>query len=83
MLRLTSCTWSTHRLWNWAIAYATPYLVDKTTTGVNGIKTANLGVKVFLFWCSTCVVCALFAYLIVPETKVRRGFRRANAGVGD
>lgn len=38
-------------LWNFGIGYATPYLVDKTTFGPTGIKTANLGVKVFFIWC--------------------------------
>jgi MFS family permease len=37
-------------LWNFGIGYATPYLVDPTTTGPTGIKTANLGVKVFFIW---------------------------------
>jgi len=35
-------------LWNFGIGYATPYLVNPSTTGTNAIKAANLGVKVFL-----------------------------------
>lgn len=47
-------------LWNFGIGYATPYLVNPTTTGVNGMKAANLGVKVFFIWGSTCVGCLVF-----------------------
>jgi SP family sugar:H+ symporter-like MFS transporter len=56
-------------LWNFGIGYATPYLVDPTTTGVNGVKAANLGVKVFFIWGSTCVGCLIFTYFFIPETK--------------
>ncbi|KAL7418068.1 monosaccharide importer [Mrakia frigida] len=56
-------------LWNFGIGYATPYLVDAPTTGVNGVKTANLGVKVFFLWGSTCLLCVVFTYFFVPETK--------------
>ncbi|KAF8328344.1 uncharacterized protein EI90DRAFT_3155738 [Cantharellus anzutake] len=56
-------------LWNFGIGYATPYLVDPSTTGVNAVKAANLGVKVFFIWGSTCAGCFLFAYLFIPETK--------------
>ncbi|KAG5652275.1 hypothetical protein H0H81_005586 [Sphagnurus paluster] len=49
--------------------YATPYLVNPTTTGLNGVKAANLGVKVFFIWGSTCVGCFLFTYFFIPETK--------------
>ncbi|KAG2034682.1 monosaccharide importer [Suillus americanus] len=56
-------------LWNFGIGYATPYLVDPTTTGVNGVKTAHLGVKVFFIWGSTCLGCFLFTYFFVPEVK--------------
>lgn len=56
-------------LWNFGIGYATPYLVDAPTTGVNAIKTANLGVKVFFLWGATCTLSMLFAFFFVPETK--------------
>ena len=56
-------------LWNFGIGYATPYLVNPTTTGVNGTKTANLGVKVFFLWGATCAGCIVFTYFLVPETK--------------
>ncbi|KAI0289600.1 MFS monosaccharide transporter [Russula brevipes] len=50
-------------LWNWAIAYATPYLVD------SGPGNMNLGTKVFYIWGSTCCCCIAFAYFCIPETK--------------
>jgi sugar porter (SP) family MFS transporter len=56
-------------LWNFGIGYATPYLVNPTTTGINGVKAANLGVKVFFIWGSTCVGCFIFTYFFIPETK--------------
>ena len=52
-------------LWNFGIGYATPYLVNKSTTGINGVKTANLGVKVFFIWGATCVGCFFFTYVMV------------------
>ena len=51
------------RLWNFAIGYATPYLVN------SGAGNANLGVKVFFIWGSTCAGCFVFTYFCVPETK--------------
>ncbi|KAG1806982.1 monosaccharide importer [Suillus subaureus] len=56
-------------LWNFGIGYATPYLVDPTTTGILGVKTAHLGVKVFFIWGSTCLGCFLFTYFFIPEVK--------------
>jgi len=50
-------------LWNFAIAYATPYLVD------SGQGNADLGTKVFYIWGSTCFGCIIFAYFCIPETK--------------
>ncbi|ELU43663.1 sugar (and other) transporter domain-containing protein [Rhizoctonia solani AG-1 IA] len=50
-------------LWNFGIGYATPYLVN------DGPGNANLGVKVFFIWGSTCVGCLLFTYFLIPETK--------------
>lgn len=40
-----------------------PYLVNP------GKGNANLGVKVFFIWGSTCVGCLIFTYFCVPETK--------------
>jgi sugar porter (SP) family MFS transporter len=56
-------------LWNFGIGYATPYLVNSSTTGINAVKAANLGVKVFFIWGGTCVGCFIFTYFFVPETK--------------
>ncbi|KAI9063951.1 AmMst-1 [Trametes sanguinea] len=50
-------------LWNWALAFATPYLVN------SGKGNAGLGVKVFFIWGSTCAGCILFTYFCIPETK--------------
>ena len=65
MAMSTASNW----LWNFGIGYATPYLVDPSSTGVNAIKTANLGVKVFFLWGATCTLSMLFAFFFVPETK--------------
>ncbi|KAM0750877.1 AmMst-1 [Meredithblackwellia eburnea MCA 4105] len=56
-------------LWNFAIGYATPYLINPSSSGVNGIKAANLGVKVFFIWGATCCGCLVFVYLCIPELK--------------
>lgn len=48
-------------LWNCLIGVITPYLV--------GEDEANLKSKVFFLWGSTCAVCIVFAYFMVPETK--------------
>ena len=68
-------------LWNFAIGYASepfccfisnilahivpsaPYLVNP------GAGNANLGVKVFFIWGTTCLCCIVFAYFCIPETK--------------
>ncbi|TFY59148.1 hypothetical protein EVJ58_g5973 [Rhodofomes roseus] len=50
-------------LWNWAISYATPYLVN------SGAGNANLGSKVFFIWGSTCAGAFVFTYFFIPETK--------------
>ncbi len=52
-----------NRLWNWAISFATPYLVN------TGPGNAGLGVKVFFIWGSTCFGCLVFTYFCIPETK--------------
>ncbi|ODV81300.1 glucose transporter/sensor [Suhomyces tanzawaensis NRRL Y-17324] len=50
-------------LLNWAIAYATPYLVNP------GKGNANLGVKVFFIWGGCNVLGGLFTYCMVYESK--------------
>ncbi|KAI0645183.1 hypothetical protein C8Q79DRAFT_927420 [Trametes meyenii] len=54
---------ASHWIWNWAISFAAPYLVNR------GTGNANLGVKVFFIWGATCAVCALFAWFAIPEMK--------------
>ncbi|OSX64216.1 hypothetical protein POSPLADRAFT_1054823 [Postia placenta MAD-698-R-SB12] len=50
-------------LWNWAISYMTPYLVD------TGPGNAGLQAKVFFIWGSTCLGAGIFVYFCIPETK--------------
>ncbi|KAF9454276.1 MFS monosaccharide transporter [Macrolepiota fuliginosa MF-IS2] len=50
-------------LWNFAISYATPFLVNVAP------GSAGLGVKVFFIWGSTCACCVIFTWFCVPETK--------------
>ena len=50
-------------LWNWGIAYATPYLVD------SGEGNANLGSKVFFIWGGCNFLCGFFTWFFVYETK--------------
>jgi len=58
-----SITTASNWLLNWAIAYATPFMVD------SGPGNANLGVKVFFVWGSACFVCIAFCYCFIYETK--------------
>lgn len=48
-------------LWNCVIAVITPYIVDE--------DKGNLAVKVFFVWGSALVLCFMFAFFVVPETK--------------
>ncbi|SCU84397.1 LADA_0D01486g1_1 [Lachancea dasiensis] len=48
-------------LFNFAIAYATPYLVD--------VDHANLQSKVFFIWGGCTFLCFLFVYFYIYETK--------------
>lgn len=56
-------TTASNWLLNWAIAYATPYLVN------SGPGNANLQSKVFFIWGSFCFVCIAFVYFFLYETK--------------
>ncbi|KAJ5520968.1 hypothetical protein N7463_001421 [Penicillium fimorum] len=58
-----SITTATNWLLNWAIAYATPYMVN------SGPGNANLQSKVFFIWGGFCFVCAVFVYTCIYETK--------------
>jgi SP family sugar:H+ symporter-like MFS transporter len=59
---LSLCT-ASNWLWNFGIGYATPYLVN------TGPGEAGLGPKVFFVWGGTCLLCTLFAYFFIIETK--------------
>lgn len=56
-------TTASNWLLNWAIAYATPYLVDA------GAGNADLQSRVFFIWGSFCFVCILFVWSMIYETK--------------
>ncbi|KAJ5900028.1 hypothetical protein N7495_004772 [Penicillium taxi] len=58
-----SITTATNWLLNWAIAYATPYMVD------SGPGDANLQSKVFFIWGGFCFIAAIFVYACIYETK--------------
>ncbi|KAF7198443.1 Major facilitator-type transporter ecdD [Pseudocercospora fuligena] len=58
-----SMTTASNWLLNWAIAYATPYMVDA------GPGNANLQSKVFFIWGSFCFVCIFFVWSMIYETK--------------
>lgn len=58
-----SITTATNWLFNWAIAYATPYMVDE------GEGNANLGSKVFFVWGSFCLIACFFVWFMIYETK--------------
>ena len=58
-----SMTTATNWLLNWAIAYATPYLVNSDP------GDANLGSKVFFIWGGFCLICCFYVWSLVYETK--------------
>lgn len=58
-----SMTTATNWLFNWAIAYSTPYLVDY------GSGKANLQSKIFFIWFGCCFLCIAFVYFFIYETK--------------
>ena len=51
---MTNTPSSIQWLLNWAIAYATPYLVDY------GAGYANLQSKIFFVWFGACFICIVF-----------------------
>ncbi|RDW81512.1 sugar porter family MFS transporter [Aspergillus mulundensis] len=58
-----SITTAANWLLNWAIAYATPYMVD------SGPGNANLQSKVFFIWGGFCLIAGVFVYTCIYETK--------------
>nr|AEB31259.1 xylose transporter [Scheffersomyces stipitis] len=59
---ISLCT-ASNWLWNWGIAYATPYMVN------SGPGNANLGSKVFFIWGGCNIIGGLFVWYLVYETK--------------
>ncbi|PVH93229.1 general substrate transporter [Periconia macrospinosa] len=58
-----SMTTASNWILNWAIGYATPYLVN------DGPGNANLGAKVFFIWGGCCFICIFFVWSMIYETK--------------
>ncbi|KAL5361310.1 general substrate transporter [Aspergillus floccosus] len=58
-----SMTTATNWIVNWALGYATPYLVNY------GPGNANLQSKIFFVWCGCCFLCIVFVYFMIYETK--------------
>lgn len=58
-----SMTTASNWLLNWAIAYATPYMVN------SGPGNANLQAKVFFVWGGFCFICTFFVWAMIYETK--------------
>lgn len=58
-----SMTTAANWLLNFIIAYVTPYMVD------SGPGNADMGSKVFFVWGGCCVICVLFVYFCIYETK--------------
>jgi MFS transporter, SP family, sugar:H+ symporter len=56
-------TTASNWLLNWAIAYSTPYLVNA------GPGNADLQAKIFFVWGGCCLLCAIFVYFLIYETK--------------
>lgn len=50
-------------IFNFAIGYSTPYLVDK------GPGKAGLGPRVFFIWSGCCLICIIVSVLFVYEPK--------------
>ncbi|KAH0494799.1 hypothetical protein TgHK011_008388 [Trichoderma gracile] len=58
-----SMTTATNWLFNWAIAYSTPYLVNY------GPGYANLQSKIFFVWFGACFLCIALVWFFIYETK--------------
>jgi len=56
-------TTASNWLLNFAIGYATPYIVN------DGPGNANLGAKVFFIWGGCCFICIFFVWACIYETK--------------
>jgi MFS transporter, SP family, sugar:H+ symporter len=60
-------TTASNWLLNFAIAYATPYMVNPAPEGESGY--ANMGSRVFFVWGSFCFICIFFVWYLIYETK--------------
>ncbi|KAH8732654.1 general substrate transporter [Phaeosphaeriaceae sp. PMI808] len=58
-----SMTTASNWLLNFAIGYATPYMVN------DGPGNANMGAKVFFVWGGCCFICIFFVWSMIYETK--------------
>ncbi|KIX00066.1 uncharacterized protein Z518_10993 [Rhinocladiella mackenziei CBS 650.93] len=56
-----SMTTATNWIFNWALAFSTPYLVDE--------EHANLQSKVFFIWGGFCCIAIFFVWFMIYETK--------------
>lgn len=61
--KAVSASAASNWIWNWGIAFATPYMVD------SGPGNADLGSKVFFIWGGFNVAGGIFTYFMVYETK--------------
>ena len=62
-----SMTTASNWLLNWAIAYATPYLVNNNPDSPP--QGVDLKSKIFFLWGSCCLLCFFFVYALIYETK--------------
>jgi SP family sugar:H+ symporter-like MFS transporter len=58
-----STTITSNWLLNFAIGYATPYMVNSSP------GNADMGAKVFFIWGACCLICVFFVWAIIYETK--------------
>jgi len=58
-----SMTTSSNWLFNFILAFVTPYMVD------SGPGNAGLGVKVFFVWTAFCLIAVVFVWALIYETK--------------
>lgn len=63
-----SITTASNWLLNFAIGYATPYLVNNNP-GSTVTQGVNLGAKVFFIWGGCCFICIFFVWAMIYETK--------------
>lgn len=56
-------TTASNWLFNFVLAFVTPYMVDP------GAGNADLGVKVFFVWTAFCILAVIFVWSCIYETK--------------